>query len=367
MSFGAVSTQSKNTVARITLEKPASIRRQFPCFKEQGWMLSEYIYGDENAGLTHLFNPTSLARLHELSPVVLYGEKATGKTALAITLAVCWARHTNLRPLCFATGQSFSSDYAEAVEIDDVASFRTRYRQCKLLIIDDLEPICGKPAALRELIHTADQLLQAQAPMIVTCGKLPASLPAIDPALASRLSAGYSTCLRKPGPAAQRAVFDALIRDIDPQLNADELADFCRRFTKPLSALDLLHVVMVAHQNKASNGSFDYDVVSLLVGQLLAGKGLSIASIARSVAKKMRIRLSDLRGSTRQANVVRARGLAMLLARRLTPASLQQIGQFFGGRDHSTVLHACRKTAALVGDDTELSKLMADLQAELLA
>ena len=99
----------------------------------------------------------------------------------------------------------------------------------------------------------------------------------------------------------------------------------------------------------------------------MAGDGLSTASIAKVVARKMGVKISDMRGSTRQANIVRARGLAILLARRLTSESLLQIGSFFGGRDHSTVLHACRKTDRLLSSDSELSRVLADVQSDLLS
>jgi chromosomal replication initiator protein len=103
-----------------------------------------------------------------------------------------------------------------------------------------------------------------------------------------------------------------------------------------------------------------------LARQHFANEAPSIPHIAKLVARKLRIKLTDLRGSTREASVVRARGLAMMLSREFTPASLQQVGQFFGGRDHSTVLHACRKTSAVLESDTELANLCRELRSELL-
>lgn len=362
-----MSPNSISPVSRIPLEKPASIRRQFPLLDEQGWMISDFFFGNENRGLSHLFDEASLQQLHSLSPVVLYGEKGSGKTALAITLAVCWARLTRLRPLCFTSGKSFAEEYAAAVEIDDIDSFRKRYRQCRLLVIDDLEPTTRKSAAQQELVVTLDHLASVEAPVVVTCGKIPAALEGILPALASRLSAGYSTCLVGPGPEAVASIVEALVCEIDRNLSATELSDFCSRLSKPLKAPDLKTIVMIAHQNPSPSGGINFDVLSQLVTQFFDGTSLSVADIAKTVARKMGIKLSDLRGSTRLANVVRARGLAILLSRRLTPSSLQQIGQFFGGRDHSTVLHACRKTSSLIASDAELAKTLADVQADLLA
>jgi chromosomal replication initiator protein len=100
--------------------------------------------------------------------------------------------------------------------------------------------------------------------------------------------------------------------------------------------------------------------------QLFSGQSPSLPTIAKVVARRMQVRLVELRGATRQANIVRARGLAILLSRKLTSASLQKIGEFFGGRDHSTIIHACRKTEQLLNSDTELANLLQEVQAEVL-
>lgn len=329
-------------------------------------MIPDFVYGNENSAVGHLFADRSLDELALLSPVVLYGDKATGKTALAITLAVCWARRSRQRPLCFATGRSFSEEYLAAIEIDDVSSFRYRYRQAKLLVIDDLEPIITKPAAQIELLHTIDCLQAGRVPLIVTSGKLPASLDGIEESLSSRLSAGYSTCLSRPGSEARSSIIQDLVALIDPELNSHSIAQVCDQCPTLLTASQLMQVVTLSHQNRTANGSFDGLLLSQLIQQSVLGSQLSVAHIARLVAKKLRVKLSDLRGSTRQSQIVRARGLAMLLARSLTSSSLQEIGQFFGGRDHSTVLHACRSTASKIENDPELSKSLSELQAELL-
>jgi chromosomal replication initiation ATPase DnaA len=117
-------------------------------------MLPEYIVGPENETLRYLFGDSSLGHLEQLSPIVFYGDKEVGKTALSITLAVSWARSTSLRPLCFTNGKSFVADFSAAVEIDDLDSFRSRHRACKLLLIDDLEDLAQAPASQIELVAT---------------------------------------------------------------------------------------------------------------------------------------------------------------------------------------------------------------------
>ncbi len=351
----------------IPLERPASVRRHLPLASNLGWMLPEFIVGPENETLRYLFGSSSLGHLEQLSPIVFYGDKDVGKTALSITLAVSWARLTSLRPLCFTSGKSFVADFSAAVEIDDLDSFRSRHRACKLLLVDDLEDLAQAPASQNELVSTLDVMSELNRPVIVTLNRLPSTIVGLSPALTSRLSGGFSVPLLKPRAVSLEKLVPALILTVDRKLPATPLVELCVQLSaKNLSVPDVLKVVMLAAQNKNASGQVDMQVVSLLAQQLFAGAGPSLPSIAKVVARKMQVRLVEMRGATRQANIVRARGLAILLSRKLTSSSLQKIGEFFGGRDHSTVIHACRKTEKLLDSDSELANLMQEVQAEVL-
>ncbi|MCA9132814.1 MAG: AAA family ATPase [Planctomycetales bacterium] len=354
-------------VSKILLERPASVRRHLPMASGQGWLLPDYLVGPENEVLRYLFDDRHIENLKQLSPVVFYGEAGVGKTALAITLAVRWARLSGLRPLCFATGQTFSADYSAAVEIDDVDSFRHKHRSCELLVIDDLQQIGRATAAQQELAGTLDALAQAERPVVVCSRRLPSSIRGLSPALASRLTSGFSIPLLRPARETITELIPALARQLDPQLPIEELAHACAHFdAKSLTVSDLHKIVALAAQYRRDSGFVDLPVLTQLAGGLFAGESPTLASISKVVARKMHVRLVEMRGATRQASIVRARGLAIFLTRKLTPTSLQQIGQFFGGRDHSTIIHACRKTEKLLDNDAELANLLLEVQAELL-
>lgn len=382
MAVKPIPKKKPGLVNRIALRPAGSIRRHLPELASS-WLLPEYILGEENRGLDFLFASDSLPKLAELSPIVFYGSPGVGKTALSITLAANWSRLTRLRPICFSTGKKFSADFVSAIEIDDTASFRQRHRSCKMLVIDDLDSIVAKPAAQNELAMTLDSLAEQQRPVVVTCLRLPAATRGIKASLASRLSAGFSINVLPPGESARQCILEKLLK----QLELDELTATVTEIagqldSHPLTVPQLAELVKIASSQATeafdtdgyeddSTGDwtiehFDQHAVRLLAAQHFGGYAPDLRLIAKTVSRKCGVKLVDLRGSSRAARIVRARGLAMHLSRKMTSSTLQQIGQFFGGRDHSTVLHACRKTETQLKSDSELANRLREIQAELI-
>ncbi|MGN6543937.1 MAG: helix-turn-helix domain-containing protein, partial [Aureliella sp.] len=183
--------------------------------------------------------------------------------------------------------------------------------------------------------------------------------------LASRLTGGYSVELSLPHAATRAKILTLLVSSIDPLVSVDELAAILGKVNQPLTVQQLQTLVSLASQQRKLYGQLD---AVQLREQALGSSTLQppdINSIAKAVARRFRIKLPELRGATRVARVVRARGLVILLARRLTSASLQAIGEYFGGRDHSTILHACRKFEETLPGDPELSQALSELEHEL--
>ena len=359
--------KSEPSTASIPLERPASVRRYLP-LPTDGWLLPYYVVGPENKLLLHVFSPDTIGSLHDQSPVVFYGETNVGKTALSITLATMWTRLTKLRPVCFTTGKNFATNYAEAVDVDDIRSFRKKHRTCKMLVIDDLDSIGNKSAAQIELLHTLDALAEKKRPVLVSATRLPATLKSFSPALSSRLSQGLSIPLVKPSPSSSAELIRSLVEQIDPNLPIEPLCSLVASFQKSSISLDatqIATVVTLAHQSLVAHGAFDRSIVARLAKSHFLAKSPTVDGIAKATARRMKVKLTDLRGSTRRAHVVRARGLAILLSRQLTKSSLQQIGKYFRGRDHSTILHACRKTTQLLDSDGELALFLLEIQSEL--
>lgn len=354
-----------DSIKLIPLEQPASVRRLQTATDERGWILHAFCVGPENHSLDYLFAEPQISELFKLSPVLFFGNNGVGKSCLAVTLAVRWSRLTSARPLHFTTGEGFCRDYGAAIEIDDIEHFRNRHRRCQLLVIDDLDFIFSKNAAQEELISTLDALAAENRPVIVSLSRLPTPESGVLPALASRLVGGYSIELQPPSLKTADEILRLLVKRIDPELPVSELSKLARQQASPLNAQDLDAFVNLASQHRKISGFVDKDVLANIANQVSSGTVPTIASIAKAVSRRLAIKLNELRGSTRQSKVVRARSLAILLSRRMTTLSLQQIGEYFGGRDHSTVLHSCRKIDKLLESDAEIAAAKNDVEIEL--
>ena len=138
-----------------------------------------------------------------------------------------------------------------------------------------------------------------------------------------------------------------------------------QQYQANLNVADVQALVLLASQHRKISGQIDVGVLKNIAEQIVSGCVPSVPLIAKAVAKRLGIKLNDLRSSTRLAKVVRARALAILLARKFTTLSLHDIGQYFGGRDHSTVLHSCRKTEKLLDTDAELAAAKLDVEIDI--
>ncbi|MEN6407128.1 MAG: DnaA/Hda family protein [Thermoguttaceae bacterium] len=302
------------------------------------------------------------------NPLFLYGPTGTGKSHVAQGLAAaCKARDPRMRVVCIAA-VDFARQLADAIESQAVEEFRAKYREAGLLVFEDLGQLATRKkerlAAQEELIHTLDAMVSAGRWVIVTAQVAMAELPELLPALRSRLAAGLAIPLAPPGSEARRAILRQLasLRGIGlPDVVVDLLAEEIHGAAPELAG---------ALENLTASLRWDAAEVDLPgVRRFLAIRNKrqqpTMHEIALATARHFSIRLSELRSSDRRRTLVAARGVAAYLARRCAGESLQEIGRYFGGRDHTTVLHSCRKTEERFQTDPLIHEAVERLQKEL--
>ena len=327
--------------------------------------LCQYI-GDSDNLLVRAAIESLLQNPPAYNPVVLCGRTGTGKSLLAHGVAGRFRHQHKGSRVVFTTGADFARDYALALQTDALQDMRHKYRRANLLVIDDLHEIAQKATAQDELIRTLNSLLKRNRGVVATLRQSPLETSALLPGLASRLSGGLLVPLEPPGDAARRQILQQLADARGASLTADVMdliiSGVPGTSVKPVTVPQLLAVLNRLDQCPDESGQ---EINEQQVRRCLVSRQPTVEpqlrSIAKHVCKHFKVRLTDLRGPARQQRIVRSRGVAMLLARRLTGNSLEQIGRFFGNRDHTTVLHACRKTESIMESDPSIRQAVEKL------
>ncbi len=331
--------------------------------------LDVFVYGEENAAVAGLFRSAQVRRLASWSPILLFGPHLVGKTSLAASLGARYARATNSKNTVHCDGGDFVRSLVTAIDSDDMDRFRKRHRECPLLIIDGLHGLAQRTNAQEELIATLDHRGVEELPTILTSMVLPSAVRGLKPSLVSRCLGGLSVELVYPGKEARLKIFQLLSKKLEIPLPGGEIERLANRFTDPISVPEL-HGMLLKWSHRERVASQDApagkgQVLDDLIDARHQSKIPEVGAIAKLVAKECNLKLSDLRGATRRSQIVRARSLAMYLARELTQLSFQQIGEYFGRRDHTTVMHACRKLGHDLTEDRDLSRMADEVRRQL--
>lgn len=342
-------------------------------------VLGVFVMGPENAVVEVAVRAVMTGQTPQYNPIVFYGPSGTGKSHLARGLLQAYKNQfsdaaagqdrnaAGRRTVVYAAASDFARELNDAFETNGLEDFRAKYRTASVLAVEDLARLADKAAAQEELASTIDMSVAAGRRVILTASVAPEQLSGLQARLIGRLVAGLAVPLVPPGLEARIELIRrfAEVRRIpieDPAVTA--LAEGL-----PVTAGVLMGSLMQLWMNAEVEGRANIDAES--VRQHLAersGTSLTpVQRIAQLTAKHFALRVQELRGPSRRQGVVTARGVAMYLARLLSQQSLEQIGHYFGGRDHTTVLHACRKTAALARSEPGIHKAVAELKEKLSA
>lgn len=348
------------------------VRARQASAKGRGPRLHQFI-GDDRNCLIPLAADAALRAVPRFIPIVFHGPTGTGKTFLARGLVHLWnARHAQMTAV-ITSGADFAREYSGAVVTDSLPDFRQRFRSPAMLMIDDLDRLQDKAPAQNELSHTLDDLMRNRCQVLITMKTAPLETAGLSPGLVSRLSGGLSVPVTTPGHVGRKAILVELLK-----LHGVRLTDQAMELLTGSSLLapagstpgfgDLNHLVTsLAAQTGDDRAEFGSDDLRSWLAEQQAARAIPMNLITRQVSKYFQMHVADLKGPTRQQRVVRARGVAMFLARQWTGKSLEQVGRHYGNRDHTTVLHACRKTEELMATDPAIRQAIDDLNKWLAA
>jgi chromosomal replication initiator protein len=296
--------------------------------------------------------------------IFLHGPSGFGKSrlaSLAIQQRLVISPRARVQQM---TASQFAAEFAEASDARTVPLFQSLTRELDLLVLEDLQVLSGRPQTQIQLLSLINELTANDARVIWTSRLSPGELPDFHPKLISRFRGGVLASLRLPGPDSRRLLIEQMARSArvaisPPALNmlADELAVSPREL---LSAVERL-AALARHDRRP----IDSDLVRKFLEHELAPRKLKLDDICRAVGARFGASMSDLRSRSRARRASMSRQCAMLLARELTSSSLEQIGRFFGGRDHSTVVHACQRLAGRLESDADLRSQLNQIRHDL--
>jgi chromosomal replication initiator protein len=314
--------------------------------------------GDEENALAKAAE-AALAPDSPYNPLVFCGPTGVGKSLLAQGLAQLWRQRRPDDRVIVVTGADFARGYAHAVQTDSVSDHRAKLVQSALVVIDGLEELVKKSPAQQELIHTLDAALADGARIIITSRERLSPGSPFLPGLASRLSGGLVIPLSHPGPAARRVLLHQMLQELSAPMTDAAAEVLAAELSGTVD--ELRHAVLELCESASEENPVDEAAVRRFLAERSEQRRPTVNKIAAHVARRFHLKAADLQGKTRRREVVQARGVAMLLARRLTGASYQAVGRHFGGRDHSTVMHACRRIAEQLKSDPALKRTVEEL------
>jgi chromosomal replication initiator protein len=266
----------------------------------------------------------------------------------------------------FTNGADFARGFATALDKETIAGWRSRHRDTSLFVLEDLTQLSGKGPAMSELLFTLDAVGQQQGQVLLTTCLPPHHIAGIPPALAARLVGGLVVQLSPPGPAARLALVEQFSRlcaiDLAPsasRLLADRLA-----VTPP----ELMGAVTeLSIHCKLDGEPITTERVRAFLAASRNARTMppSIRSIARLSARYFGLKPGELTSSTRRRAVVQARNVAIYLARQVSGNSLEQLGAYFGGRDHTTILHGYRTIESRCRTDPTIRQALSELRRML--
>jgi chromosomal replication initiator protein len=282
------------------------------------------------------------------NPLFIYGGVGLGKTHLMHAVANKIKEHNAEARLAYVHSERFVGDMVKALQHNTINDFKSAYRSLDALMIDDIQFFAGKERSQEEFFHTFNALLESQQQVILTCDRYPKEVNGLEERLKSRFGWGLTVAIEPPELETCVAILMSKAASSHVDLPEEVAFFIAKRIRSNVRELEgaLRRVVATSHfTGRAITLEFAKEALRDLLA--LQEKLVTVENIQKTVAEYYKIRIADLLSKRRSRSIARPRQVAMALAKELTNHSLPEIGDAFGGRDHTTVLHACRRIKEL--------------------
>ena len=293
----------------------------------------------------------------EYNPLFVYGGVGLGKTHLMHAVGNKLLEDRPNAKICYVHSEKFVSDMVKALQLGAINEFKKFYRNLNALLIDDIQFFAGKEGSQEELFHTFNSLIEGGNLMIFSCDRYPKEIEGLEERLKSRFGWGLSVVIDPPGLETRAAILLQKAEQMNLALPSECAFFIAQQVKSNVRELEGA-LKRVAANAKFAKSDIDITLVKDSLRDILAiqAKMVTIPNIQRVVADYYNIKTSELLSKRRNRSITRPRQIAMALSKELTNHSLPEIGDAFGGRDHTTVIHACEKTKELTQESLEIEE-----------
>jgi len=301
------------------------------------------------------------------NPLFVYGGVGLGKTHLLHAIGHHVAAHKKAARIAYVSSEKFTNEYIDGIQNHQLVQFRKRYRQTDVLLIDDIQFLAGKERIQEEFFHTFNALQESHKQIVLTCDRPASELPNLEHRLVSRFEGGLVTDLQQPDIEMRLAILRKKANLLGVEVPEEIMSFLATRIRTNIRRLEGALNRVVSY-TALTGVKLSLEGAESLLREVLHEEGhhpISIEVIQKKVAEHFDIRLADMTSKRRPENIAFPRQSAMFFSRRLTDNSLNTIGEAFGGRDHGTVLHACRLVKERMEVDARVRQLVNNLEIKL--
>ncbi|MCL6447976.1 MAG: chromosomal replication initiator protein DnaA [Armatimonadetes bacterium] len=302
------------------------------------------------------------------NPLFIYGGVGLGKTHLMHAIGHYIIKNNQSHKVVYVTTEKFTNDLISAIREDDTEEFRSKYRSIDVLLVDDIQFLAKKERTQEEFFHTFNTLYEANRQIIISSDRPPRDIPTLEDRLRSRFEWGLITDIQPPDLETRIAILQKKAQLENLEIPLDTLAYIAGEIDSNIRELEGALIKLIAYAS-LYNCEMSCEVAREALKDYLSKsakpKQINISLIQKVVAERYSLRPEDLRSKKRTREIAFPRQVAMYLARKLLDASLPKIGEEFGGRDHSTVVHAIEKITEQIKTDYALQTIVAELEEKI--
>lgn len=303
------------------------------------------------------------------NPLFIYGGVGLGKTHLLQAVGNTVLERDQSKRILYVSSERFVNEFVEAIRERKTQRFRKQYRDVDVLIIDDIQFLAGKTKTQEELFHTFNALHGQNKQVILSSDRPPAAIPTLQERLSSRLAGGMIVDIKKPDYETRLAILEEKVKTRGVEVDVEALEFIAKNIQNNVRELEGALNRVLGHSevhNQRATLEYTKRVLADLLERAQA-RAVDAKQIINTVSVYYNLPMEDLCGKCRKKEIVRPRQIAMYLLRKESSMSYPSIGEYFGGRDHTTAMHACDKIEKLLEHDEELSQEISFLRERLYA